>query len=423
LLAPAGVVAARSLVAASTLRRWGWLRRWRAAAVVGGIAVAATTVAVSPSIATQHVQSGLATLVPSTATVSPALDVHVGRPRVDDTDCTRTNTGYRTAAVASFPVVATHHGGGDALVEPADFDVAGEDPYQTIYVANPDLPQLLPSAVLSAGYPRLAGRLYVRVFAEQGRLAFVDPLGAGAAAWKFRLPNVVKAAHVGRPCKPAPPPPLPAPRFAPIAPFTTSSQQLVTYGPAHQLPPIGTTYDVRWLSRTPTDHATSWHLPPAWQHAGVRSLTLSNLQPGVTYCFSARTHRPSGRTTVWSLPRCVTRLADDTELSATAGSWRRFTGSTGFYDGTYTATRQPGAALAVPGTARRLAVVAYRCPGCGVLDIFLDGRRVHRLVLDSSRAKRGVFTWISRLHDQPGKVELRASGRGLVVVDAVGLRP
>ena len=58
--------------------------------------------------------------------------------------------GHRTAAVASFPVAATYRGSGSALVEPADFGVAGEDPYQTVYVANPDLIGLLPSAVLSS---------------------------------------------------------------------------------------------------------------------------------------------------------------------------------------------------------------------------------------------------------------------------------
>lgn len=421
LLVPAGVIAARSLVTELTWRRPIWVRRWRLPAIIGAAAVFTTTVAVSPSIAEQRIQPGPANAVPWTASVSSSLAVRIGRPSIDTTDCLRTNAGYRTAAVASFPVTATHHGAGETLVEPADFSVAGQDPYQSVIVANPDLPALLPSAVLSSRFPRLSGRLYVQVFAERGRLRYVDPLGHGAAAWTFRLPDESMTQHVGRTCKPAPPPPLPGPRLARLAPFTISPQQLIFFGPAHRLPPIGTTYDVRWLSRSPTRHAGVWQFPPAWQRTGVRSLTLSNLQAGVTYCFSARTHRPSGRTTSWSTPRCATRLADDTALAATAG-WRRFSGSSGFYGETYTATRQSGAILSAAGSARRVAVAAYRCPGCGTLEILIDGHIVKRLDLNS-RAQQGVFTWISHRHRLPGRVELRSFGTGLVAVDAVGLQP
>lgn len=423
LLVPAGAVAARSLMNALLLRRPGWTRRWRLAAMAAGAAVFAATVAASPSVAAAaRLRPGAAAPVPSTAAVSRSLDVHVGRPGVTELQCMSTAAGgYRTAAVASFPVAATYRGSGSALVEPADFGVAGEDPYQTVYVANPDLIGLLPSAVLSSRYSHVAGRLYVRVFARRGRLLYVDPLAAGASAWMFRLPANALTARVGDRCAPAPPPPLPAPRVAHIAPFSTASQQLVTFGPAHQLPPTGTTYDVRWLSRTPTDRAGSWHLPDGWQHTVVRSLTLSNLQAGVTYCFSARTHRPSGKTTAWSLPRCTTRLVDDTTLAA-KGAWRRYTDASNFYDGTYVATREPGATLTAAGTTSRLAVVAYRCPGCGTVDVMVGGRRVHRLDLTSSRANRGVFTWIFRLHKR-GPLELRTAGTGLVVIDALGMQP
>ena len=422
LLVPAGVVAARSLLHGLTERRPGWARRGRISAVVAGVAVFATTAALSPSVlAAQRLRPGDPLSVPATAAVSKSLHVHVGTPLVTDTECMSTSSGYRKAVIAAFPVTATYRGSGSALVESADFGVAGEDPYQTVYVANPDLPDLLPSAVLSSRYPKVSGRLYVRVFTHRGRLVYVDPLAAGAAAWVFRLPASSMTARVGTRCTPAAPPPLPAPHFGHLAPFTTATGQQIAFGPTHQLPPTGTTYDVRWLSRTPTDRAGSWHLPVEWQHTGIRALTLSNLQAGVTYCFSARTHRPSGKTTAWSLPRCVTRLADDTALGA-AGSWRRFTGMQNFYGETYVATRQAGATLRAAGRASRVAVVAYRCPGCGTLAVVIDGRVVHRLDLNSTRADQGVFTWLSRSR-KPGRVELRASGTGLVVVDALGLQP
>jgi hypothetical protein len=423
LLVPAGVIAARVLFSEVRLPWPTWPRYWRVPAGVAGVAVFALTVAFSPSVyASQRLQPETVGLVPSTAAVSPSLRVHVGQPVVLGTQCMSAAKGYRTAAVASFSVSATYRGSGSALVESADFGVAGEDPYQTVYVANPDLPDLLPSAVLSSRYRHVSGHLYVRVFAQRGRLVYVDPLAAGAAAWLFRLPTNAITNEVGSRCTPAPPPPLPAPRFAHVAPFTTASAQQISFGPARQLPPTGTTYDVRWSGRTPADHSGPWHFPPAWQRTGVRSLTLSNLQEGVTYCFSARTHRPSGTTTSWSMPRCVTRLADDTTLAA-KGSWRRYTGVANFYDQTYLATRQQGASLTAAGTAGRLAVVAYRCPGCGVVDVLVGGHVVHRLNLNSTRADRGVFTWVSHRYDQRGRVELRASGTGLVVVDAVGLQP
>jgi hypothetical protein len=154
----------------------------------------------------------------------------------------------------------------------------------------------------------------------------------------------------------------------------------------------------------------------------VQSLTLSNLHAGVTYCFSARAHRPAGRTTAWSVPRCATRLADDTTLDA-VGKWQRLTGRSGFYGATYTATRQLGATLTAVGRGQRLAVVAYRCPACGAIDVLINGRRVHHLDLHSSKAGTGVFTWTSRRYGRAGKVTLRASSSGLVVIDAIGLQP
>jgi hypothetical protein len=354
--------------------------------------------------------------------VAPSLDVHVGQPVIDGTGCTYTGTGYRMAATAAFPIAATHHGKDPALVQPADFGVAGADPSQTVLVGDPELSKPLPSAVLSSRYPRLDGRLYLRLFTTNGRLVYVDPRGAGAAAWTFRLPAGAATAHVGDVCKP-PPPPLPAaPRLARIAPFTTSTQQVVTFGPPNRLPLTGTTYDVRWLSRTPVHRASAWHLPSSWQHSNVQSLTLSNLHAGATYCFSVRAHRPAGHTTAWSVPRCTTRLADDTTLNA-VGKWQRLTGKSGFYGATYTAARQAGATLAPVGRGQRVAVVAYRCPGCGAIDVLISGRRVHRLDLHSGQARTGVFTWTSRLYDRAGKVTLRTVSNGLVVIDAIGVQP
>jgi hypothetical protein len=423
LLVPAGVLAARSLLTEVTIRRPGWMSRWRIPAAAVAVAAVVATLVASPSVyAEQRLRPGAASTIPSTAAVAPSLDVHVGRPAIDDTGCTYTGTGYRMAATAAFPIAATHHGNGAALVQPADFGVVGADPSQTVLVGDPELSKPLPSAVLSSRYPRSEGRLYLRLFTTNGRLVYIDPRGAGAAAWTFRLPAGAATAHVGEACKP-PPPPLPAaPRLARIAPFTTATQQVVTFGPPNRLPLTGTTYDVRWLSRTPVQHASAWHLPRGWQHSEVQSLTLSNLHAGVTYCFSARAHRPTGRTTAWSVPRCATRLADDSTLSA-VGRWQRFTGRSGFYGATYTATRQVGATLTSVGRGQRLAVVAYRCPGCGAIDVLINGRRVHRLDLDSSPAVKGVFTWTSRRYHRAGNVMLRASGSGLVLVDAIGVQP
>ena len=98
-------------------------------------------------------------------------------------------------------------------------------------------------------------------------------------------------------------------------------------------------------------------------------------------------------------------------------------GHAGFYGGTYTATRTQNATIALRGTFSRISISAYRCPDCGVLDVYLGKRLLRSLNLASTAADAGLWQWVSSpLTDQTFDLALRVRSRDrLVAIDSFGL--
>jgi hypothetical protein len=75
-----------------------------------------------------------------------------------------------------------------------------------------------------------------------------------------------------------------------------------------------------------------------------------------------------------------------------------------------------------------VALSAYRCPTCGVLDVFLGAQHIKTLDLSSTPAEAGLMQWTSRLlpsgllTSQPATLTLKVRTRDrLVAIDAIGL--
>ncbi len=166
--------------------------------------------------------------------------------------------------------------------------------------------------------------------------------------------------------------------------------------------------------------------PRLWMAATTRRRAVFQAKPGHTYCFSARVRSSRYGVSPWSRERCLAVPVDDRAL-ARRGRWR--SGAAGGYlAGTFSETRSRGARLQRGVTARRLALLAERCRGCGTVEVYLGRRRIGRLSLDAQRRGRSaalpLAAWASP-HKGLVRVVVRSPGRR-VRIDGLGaslLRP
>ena len=211
----------------------------------------------------------------------------------------------------------------------------------------------------------------------------------------------------------------PALGIASIPAFTQLTSQRFTYAAVDNKTGVAS-YDVRWIRAYPTTGFSAWVYPSTWQRTTSTSRTLSGLAQGYTYCFSVRARDKAGNTSAWSSALCTAKMFDDRALTASSG-WYRPSGKSGFYAGTYSRSTTYGAKLTRYGGYTRLAVTAYRCPTCGVLNIYSGSTLLKSLNLYSSRS--GLTTWVSApMSRRTNTVTLRVGSRNKpVIVDSFGM--
>ena len=143
--------------------------------------------------------------------------------------------------------------------------------------------------------------------------------------------------------------------------------------------------------------------------------------PGTSVCFRTRARDAAGNVSGWSPVRCTTIPLDDRALSG--GDWIRASDS-GSYQGTFSKSAREGATLTRTGaTARRLAVVVTRCPGCGSLSVRWSGTLVGTVDLSSAIVRRKVVVVLPVLAN-PGRGTVKVvahPGRNPARVDGVGI--
>jgi subtilisin-like proprotein convertase family protein len=113
---------------------------------------------------------------------------------------------------------------------------------------------------------------------------------------------------------------------------------------------------------------------------------------GNTYCVEAYARNFVSLYSATSVFKCTSVPVNNTDLTASAG-WTQKTG-TGYYKNTYSQAKTHGATLTLNGVvADQLAVIATKCPGCGVIDVLWGGTFLKRFNLNATTLlkKRVLF--------------------------------
>lgn len=175
-------------------------------------------------------------------------------------------------------------------------------------------------------------------------------------------------------------------------------------------------YDVRYR-RAPA--ASGFGSYTGLRNATTNTSASVTLSPGYTYCFGARARDAAGNISGWSADRCTAAPLGDRSLSA-GGTWRRSTGS--YYLGTYSYSRTARSTLRRTVAARRLALVATRCPGCGTVDVYLGSTLLRRLSLGASTTRRTQILAVANFASvRSGTVTIKVYSSGKpVTIEGLG---
>jgi hypothetical protein len=161
--------------------------------------------------------------------------------------------------------------------------------------------------------------------------------------------------------------------------------------------------------------------PTAWTKVTTTSLDYPSLVPGATYCFSARARDTYGNVSTWSAPRCTSRALDDRSLRVGTG-WAAKT-SAGYYFNTLLAGSKTGVVLTRPSAqVARIALVATRCPTCGIVGVYVDSTLVGTVNLAASTTLRQQVIPLRPFALRTGTVVVKVLSSGkLVQVDGLGI--
>ena len=181
-------------------------------------------------------------------------------------------------------------------------------------------------------------------------------------------------------------------------------------------------YDIRY--RRAGDNGTfgaftSPTSAPDWTATTATSVSLPAAR-GFTYCLSVRASDKAGNLSNWSAERCTAIAQDDRALTASTSGWTRGT-NTAYYAGTITSTTTKNAVLTRSNLqAKRLALVATRCPGCGTVGVYWNGTLIKQISLNSTTTAHKQVLPIATFTDvRTGNLTIKTLNTGSTRIDGL----
>lgn len=182
-------------------------------------------------------------------------------------------------------------------------------------------------------------------------------------------------------------------------------------------------YDVRYdVEPWDNQYPTSYRYPASWQSTTSTQESLPGV-PGSAYCVDARATSGADATSFWTSDACAYLPLGEVTLHATAAhEWTR-SHSAGYYLDSYATTTKKGATLKVAGAwTSRIAVVAARCPSCGLVDVFINGKLLGHIDTYGRQLQPNIVFALPAFAYGPVTVELTsASAHKRVIIEGVGV--
>jgi hypothetical protein len=173
--------------------------------------------------------------------------------------------------------------------------------------------------------------------------------------------------------------PAPSPWVAPLAARQTTTSFAVSWGASAGASPVSS-YDVRFRRARWNGGFGGW---ATWQDATAATDGAFSAAKGYTYCLSVRARDTLGAVSAWTAGTCTAVPLDDRGLTRSAG-WTAGAG-TAYYAGTWLRTSAKYAKLTRTGVhAKRLALLATTCKGCGSVKVYWNGALLKTISLDAA---------------------------------------
>src|SRR5205814_886281 len=178
-------------------------------------------------------------------------------------------------------------------------------------------------------------------------------------------------------------------------------------------------YDVRY--RSALYNASTYGSFVTFKSATPATSAAFTGTAGRTYCFSVRARDGNGNVGAWGTPACVGFPVDERTMTA-AGTWSDLSSSS-FYVSTAMSSTSAGATLRLGVQYRQLSVIATKCSGCGIVNVYLGSTLLKTVSLGaSSTIFRAVIPIETSSTVRSGTVTIKqASGGTKVTIDGLGI--
>jgi hypothetical protein len=153
----------------------------------------------------------------------------------------------------------------------------------------------------------------------------------------------------------------------------------------------------------------------------LRSLTVTSA-PGTTLCLSARARDAWSLTSAWTADRCTAVPLGPDRLSRTRNV--DVVKARGSYTGRALIATARGATVAKAGVrAKRIVLVATRCPTCGRVSVYLGAKRIKTVSLTAPSLRRKQIITIASFDTvRSGKVRVVVTSQNRrVIIEGIGI--
>jgi hypothetical protein len=218
---------------------------------------------------------------------------------------------------------------------------------------------------------------------------------------------------------PAPDNTAPSVSSGPLAAFTVVPRISFSYI-GHDSGSGVATFDVRYRQASSSGGFGAYDYPSGWQYLAANQVSLGAAK-GSTYCFSVRARDRAGNTSGWSPERCTAVPLDDRNLTASTG-WAHSTANA-YYAGTMSNAVSTGRTLTRTGVhAKKIALLATTCTGCGAVAIYWNGRLIKTVSLKASTThyKQVIVVWTFS-NVSSGTIVIKTLNSGRSYIDGLGL--